>query len=220
MLEKRAKIIYLSVGSNLGNRKKNIEGLEGLTHLEKVDLFGTPVSEISPLYTLPRLLFLKLGYSSITAHELCGIQGLPKLVELELQNLPQLRSLHFISELPRLISLTVKDCVQITNVDGMRDLPKLRELSLLSCSALEQVDALSQCHNLKLVDLSVRGVWEPDWNEYMRNPHSLQSLTGLLNLEQLEKVNLSNQTLVPEKQIQQLIAKNISVCLTGYKDPQ
>ena len=90
---------------------------------------------------------------------------------------------------------------------------------MTSCDSLENVDGLSCCTALKQVDLSGRGVWEPDYQQYMRDKHSLQSIEGLLELQHLEKVNLSNQTLIPEPQIKQLLSKKIKVELKGYTDP-
>ena len=92
-------------------------------------------------------------------------------------------------------------------------------MTLSSCGSLEHVDGLNCCLALEQIDLSVCGVWEPDWQQYMRGKHALQSIAGLLNLQHLKKVNLSNQSLLPEAQIKQLLSRKIKVTLQGYTDP-
>ena len=123
----------------------DIQGLSGHKKLEKVSLLGSPVVDLSPLREMHRLLSLSLGFSGVSDNECKMLTGLPKLVELDINNEKNLTSLDFICHLPKLIFLTVSDCNAVTNLDGFRDLPKLRKVLLTGCSQLQNVDGLSSC---------------------------------------------------------------------------
>ena len=204
-----------SVSCTFCSRLTDLTGLSGLKYLEQIDMTGSPIRNLGVLKTVPRLLFLSMGFSELSDDDLHHLKGLPKLVELEIKNLKHLRSLQFVSEMPRLIKVNISNCENLKDVNGMKQLPKLREIRLQSCGALQNVDALSDCLALKEVDLSVTGIWEPDWQQYMRGKHSLVSIEGLMALENLQKVDVSNQTLIPQSQIQQLADKKVKTIVKG-----
>jgi hypothetical protein len=195
----------------------DIQGMSGHTMLEKVELTGSSLLNLKPLADLQRLLYLYLGFSELTEKHCAVIKGLPKLVSLEIENLKNLSSLDYICHLPRLIFLNIHDCPNVQNVDGFCELPKLRSVKITRCAGLENVNGLASCLALKEVDLSVMGVWEPDYQQYMRGGHSLVSIEGLMDLPDLDIVNLSNQTLLPESQLQQLRSKTKRLILKGCK---
>lgn len=143
---KGIKSFIFSLGSK--DIVKNLDFLTVFTKLEEAKFyFGDDSWDLSPIAALTGLKRL-----SISGNEkLKGISvlyGMPKLEELKLKNLPQIKDLGFVNSMPNLFMLSL-ECCGVDDISAVRDNFVIQELEFINCNKLYDVSAISGVQNLK-----------------------------------------------------------------------
>lgn len=187
----------------------SLDGLSGLTHLEKLDLLDIDPSSLDPLAKLKNLRWLFL--SGDNAHDINALSALVNLEHLDLtmhgvsdiaplsklNKLKQLhihcRNVHDISPLQHLEQLERLELMStpIRDIRPLRALINLRTLDL-SATLVEDVSALSKLHKLQNLSL---------WKTPVKDLSPLSSLEDLRTLE-LDDTNVED--LSPLRQLHNL----------------
>ncbi|KKN28247.1 hypothetical protein LCGC14_0856280 [marine sediment metagenome] len=112
-----------------------IEGLEKLTDLKKLDLFGNEINEIKGLEKLINLEYLNLSRNEIT--EINGLENLTNLKVLILE----VNKIKEIKNLENLVNLVYLDLSEnpISEIKGLENLVNLRGLGLNDIKIKEEV---------------------------------------------------------------------------------
>ncbi len=130
---------------------KNLDFLNVFTKLEEAVFdFGGESADLSPIASLTGLKRL-----SIVGNEnLKGISvlyGMPKLEELQLKDLPQIKDIGFVNSMPNLFKLSLENC-GVGDISAVKNNIVLQELKFIYCDNLYDISAVSSVQNLnKLV---------------------------------------------------------------------
>ena len=145
-----------------------IEGLQSLKNLKKLDLFSNQISEIKNLETLENLEELDISFNQISE-----ITGLDKISNLKVLNLSS-NKIREIKNLEKLTDLEDLDfCFnQIKEIKGLDNLTNLKVL-FLAQNRYRKIKGLEHLVNLKHLTLD------------LLNDMKLEGLQNLNNLEQL-----------------------------------
>lgn len=155
------------------NNITNLEGIENLTNLTKLDLELNEISNIEPLGGLINLTDLILdrnqignidslkGLINLTSLSLNGnnitnmepLSGLTKLTALGLGS-NKIRNIEFLKRLPNLTDLNLYDC-KISNIEALRELTNLTKLSLSGNQIQDYSPVSSYYNNLKYKDFTL-----------------------------------------------------------------
>ncbi|MBK8444699.1 MAG: leucine-rich repeat protein [Sphingobacteriales bacterium] len=188
--------------------------LEGLGHLQELDLYANQISEIKELDKLINLKKLHLSNNNI-----CEIKGLENLSNLQtlylyrnqiseikgLDKLNNLRKLYLyrnqISEIKGLVNLSNLQELylsdnQISEIKGLENLSKLHTLDLYG-NQISEIKGLENLSKLHTLDLSRNQIGEIKRLENLSNLHTLNlsrnqigEIKGLDNLSKLQKLAL------------------------------
>jgi len=192
---------------------KNLTGIEYALILERLNLSGNQISDISPLEGLANLIVLRLPSNQIS--NLSPLSALTKLITLTLES-NQISSVSALSTLTNLTSLTlwnnqIQDISalsgltqltrldlpgnQIDDIDALAGLTTLTRLTL-GYNQISDISALSALTNLTLLTLyynqieyisALAGMTALTRLELQYNPiHDISPLTGLTTLETIK----------------------------------
>ena len=128
----------------------SLEGIQNLTSLTELLVFGDSITDVSPLSGLTRLTVLAVVFNRIT--DISPLSGLTNLTALALQG----NTISDISALGGLASLTGVDLSgnTISDISAMSGLSSLEELWLLN-NSITDISAVSGLTSLTVVALSV-----------------------------------------------------------------
>jgi Leucine-rich repeat (LRR) protein len=128
----------------------SLEGIQNLTSLTELLVFGDSITDVSPLSGLTRLTVLAVVSNRIT--DISPLSGLTNLTALALQG----NTISDISALSGLASLTGVDLSgnTISDISAMSGLSSLEELWLLN-NSITDISAVSGLTSLTVVALSV-----------------------------------------------------------------
>jgi len=195
--------------NNLSLESLDIEGSPDLTSVECVRnfpklkylrLFGTGVTDLSPLESAQELETLtlvgdfdsidelrnstRIQHLAINSESLNDFEILRKLTQIKSLDIhcDHLTSLDAFCELKNLETLEVVS-KNLTSIEGIRNLKKLKTLRF-ECGQLEDITALK---GKSIEDLSFRSYASPP-----SHPHKLSDLSGIDNLPELKTLNLTN----------------------------
>ncbi|MHA1254608.1 MAG: leucine-rich repeat domain-containing protein [Promethearchaeota archaeon] len=125
-----------------------IEGLEKLTNLKKLDLSNNNITEIKGLEKLTNLSNLNLSTNNIS--EIKGLETLGNLRFLRLTN-NHIKEINGLDNLTNLMTLFL-DRNQITEIKGITKLTKLNALYLAG-NDIPEIKGIENLKNLKRLDL-------------------------------------------------------------------
>lgn len=127
----------------------DITGIEGLTRLKTLVLWGNPIKDISALADLSELKAVDLSETQVT--DLTALEGLNSLNTLKLNN-TRLSSIDLLNGLSALEALALADN-QITDISALSSFSQLQELTLNN-NSVNNIDALSNHANITTINLS------------------------------------------------------------------
>ncbi len=164
------------------NKIRKIEGLEGLYHLELLELKGNKINKIEGLYELVRLEELYLGNNNISKIE--GLSELSNLKYLDLSN-NNIRKIEGLDELINLETLDLSNN-NIRKIEGLENLDKLKTLHI-GYNKIEKNDPEIK----KLRDKGVHVSFSKDSNtDLIKELDSFEK--SLLDSLQIIETNLEN----------------------------
>lgn len=194
--------------SGYGIKKvEEIEGLEDLTHLRKIELDGNSIKQIRGLENFTNLESLILSENQI--EEISGLEHLMKLSYLSLQNnkVTEIRSLNHLKGLQSLHLGYNK----ISKITGLDELINLHVLDLHS-NIIKKIEELESLTNLKELDLGFNKILDIKGLENLTNLQDLRlganqisKIRGLETLKNLQKLDLANNQIVEVKGLERLI---------------
>lgn len=169
---------------------RSIEDLKYFTSLERLDLYGNRISDISVLKHLTNLKYLDLShnFSSIYVGDREGMVLEP------LRNLTRLEVLYL-------------DKNFISDINPLSSLVSLKRLSLKQ-NRISDVSPLKRCVNLEYLDLS-KNYHEASEQEY----YGVEDLTELANLQKLVYIDISFNTVEDITPLS--VLSNLEVLLAG-----
>ncbi|CAN1143448.1 Disease resistance protein L6 [Linum perenne] len=153
LLSRLGKLEKLVMNDSLHLRE--IESLEGLESLEKLDVSGCMALERLPdLSGLKNLKELDIG-ECVKLTELRGLEELQSLRVLKMNDCKSIEKLPNISHLKHLETLCLKGCKKLVEIVGIENMERLETLWLAECTSLETLPDLSGLK--KLEELNIRG---------------------------------------------------------------
>ncbi len=217
----------------------NLKGLEACINLKKINLFGNPIEDISPLEVLDQLQVLDLEMTAVENIE--GLKNTVNLKELNLRNtkvkdiqalekLDDLQELNLsllaVSDLSPLMnkenlqSLNISQCEYLQdekNLQVIGQLKNLKSFYALDCN-LDNLNFLSDFNRLDHLTLSLKPSWDMSvFDDLMVETLTLSlndkcDLTFLSNMKDVTNLNIEydgQSDLVPLGQTHGLKALNI-----------
>ncbi|WMJ79839.1 leucine-rich repeat domain-containing protein [Clostridium sp. MB40-C1] len=204
------KITYLDAKSS---GIQNIEGLEKLTNLEKIDLSFNSIENISALKGLTKLKTLNLSFNwsydgkglealgessnlenlDLTSDRVGDISALKKFAKLKTLNLQDNRFFEDISALGGLTNLQTLNLRsnEIKDISALKGLINLKTLDL-GGNQIKDISPLKRLINLTEIDLSYNQISD------------ISALEGLTNLKQLKLSNNKFKNITPLKKLTNL----------------
>lgn len=189
------------IGLNLSENKiLDIKGLESLTYLSRLILYGNEISEIKGLDKA-----YQLSYLDISRNKILEIKGLESLYYLSHLNL----SGNYITKIKNLDNLSWLSFLSLSmnEIDKIEGLDKLSSLTLFDISG-NKINEISNLGNLtKLIELSI---WGNQITE-IKGLNSLINLRGLIladnkiiEIKGLEKLSQLNRLYLYNNQITEI----------------
>lgn len=128
--------------------------LSSLTWLHDLDLYGSPIADLTPLAPLIKLQALKAGSRHSPSPELDFLAGWRELRELQLisTTLLDLAPLQACQQLSRISIYCSQPPVEFRNLDALDGLPRLKQASFHNMRA-DQFDTIGTWRSLKFLQL-------------------------------------------------------------------
>lgn len=144
-----------------GRNVRNLDGIERLTQLERLDLSRNPGIDITGLGQMTGLIELIISDCGLTDVDELG--GLGRLVSLDLSDNPDLSDIGAVGLLSSLESLNLSGTA-VTDIADLAALPRLTTLNLSDCE-IEDFSALAVLQSLEYLDLSDTGISRSELRE-------------------------------------------------------
>jgi internalin A len=156
-------------------RLRNLDGLAGLTALQRLNLSQCPeLRDLGALAQLTALQQLDLGWC-VELPDLDALGGLTALQQLNLSGCLELRDLGALAGLTALQDLNLSQCRELRDLGALARLTALQQLDLSWCGELPDLDALGGLTSLQQLNLS-----------WCRKLQDIGALAGLTALKQLD----------------------------------
>ena len=214
------KVLRLS--SSAGFSASNLSFLPALDFLTGLEIYSWDISDISPIFELPRLQLLGLqcrfkstaDFSRLPELKVCKLFWRPKIVGLErCTNIEHLNIVSYgRSDLTELSTLKYIRRLQLTSnvmvsVAGAETMQELRVFDVFRCPRLLDISALAKCVKLEVLDIqSCRrlarlpvGLCATSLREMsLTDCGQIASLSPIESCTRLEKVGFTGDTTVAD----------------------
>ncbi len=122
---------FLEKVTDLGlSKTRSLAGLEHFSHLKTLTIYDSKMHVITFEATMPELLELEIQSNEI--ERLSGLNHLPQLSKIRLQECESFDDLRFIEACLSLKDVYLEQCA-IQNLAGLEAFPSLQKLSLVNC---------------------------------------------------------------------------------------
>lgn len=179
-----------------------------LHSLRIVECSQTDCQPISQLHNLKRV-----AYDDTALASLDGLEQLPQLKHLSIQNAWQVTTIKPIKVCTQLHSLSLRGLRHITSLQALQDMTQLEELDLHNCNKLDNIHDISHIVSLRTLTLSK---WDSEVSGYTPHYTPWKDLTALSRMTALEELNLERcnqlETLKGIEHCQALRTINLAHC--------